>query len=153
LDIKKAALYIAQELRFSHQLGGLQRSIEQARGELKMLNMTITQKQPLITTLLKLQQNGVIDDDIIGLSKILDIGRMAKEWRPLSPRPIPKTDVGMGMNQGLNYNIFNWNYGFPIGLEQGKSSNPGNGGSSNPAGYSQPWWKLTKLSSPSIFFQ
>ena len=42
----------------------------------------------------------------------------------------------MGMNQGLNYNMFNWNYGFPIGLEQGKSSNPGNGGSSNPDGYS-----------------
>ena len=90
----------------------------------------------IITTLLKLQQNGVKDDDIIGLSKIIDIGRMAKEWRPSSPRPIPKTDVGMGMNQGLNYNMFNWNYGFPIGLEQGKSSNPGNGGSSNPDGYS-----------------
>ena len=40
----------------------------------------------------------------------------------------------MGMNQGLNYNMFNWNYGFPIGLEQGKSSSPGNGGSSNPDG-------------------
>jgi len=85
LDIKTAALYIAQELRFSRQLGGLQRSIEQARGELKMLNITITQKQPVITTLLKLQQNGVKDDDIIGLSKIIDIGRMTKEWRPSMP--------------------------------------------------------------------
>src|SRR5215831_11761319 len=71
LDIKTAALYIAQELRFSRQLGGLQRNIEQARGELKMLNVTITQKQPVITTLLKLQQNGVKDGDIIGLSKII----------------------------------------------------------------------------------
>ena len=85
MDIKTAVLYIAQELRFSRQLGGLQRSIEQAQGELKMLNMTITQKQPVITTLLKLQQNGVKDDDIIGLSKIIDIGRMAKEWRPSMP--------------------------------------------------------------------
>ena len=73
LDIKTAALYIAQGLRFSRQLGGLQRSIEQAQGELKKLNMTITQKQPVITTLLKLQQNGVKDDDIIGLSKIIEV--------------------------------------------------------------------------------
>src|SRR5215472_16582264 len=87
--------------------------------------MTITQKQPVITTLLKLHQNGVKDDDIIGLSKIIDISRMAKEWCP-SLYTLPKTDVGIGMNQGLNYNAFNWNYGFPIGLE------PGNNGNSNP---------------------
>ena len=51
MDIKTAALYVAQERRFSRQLGGLQRSIEQARGELEMLNITITQKQEAITVL------------------------------------------------------------------------------------------------------
>ena len=82
MDIKTAGLSVAQQLRMYRQFGGLQTQIQQAQGELKMLN---TQKQPIITTLLKLQQKGVKDDDIIGLSKILDLSRMAKEWDPLGP--------------------------------------------------------------------
>ena len=85
VDIRTTAINVAQELRLYRQFGGLQTQIQQAQGELKMLNMTIMQKQPVITTLLKLQQNGVKDDDIIGLSKILDLSRMAKEWNPLGP--------------------------------------------------------------------
>ena len=51
-DIKTAALYVAQEIRRLRHLGGLQKGIEQARGELKMLNITITQKQEAVTVLI-----------------------------------------------------------------------------------------------------
>ncbi|MGA9154129.1 MAG: hypothetical protein WBZ36_26400 [Candidatus Nitrosopolaris sp.] len=66
-DIKTAAICVATELRCVRQLGGIKRQIESAQGELKILDISITQKQPLIDTLLKLKQNGVKDDDIIGL--------------------------------------------------------------------------------------
>ena len=67
MDIKTAALYVAQERRFSRQLGGLQRSIEQARGELKMLNITITQKQEAVTVLIDLLNRGVTESQIVHL--------------------------------------------------------------------------------------
>jgi hypothetical protein len=77
-------------------LRGLQTQIQQAQGELKMLNISITQKQPVITTLLKLKQNGVKDDDIIGLSKIIDLSRMGREWTPFEPR----TGMSQNLEQG-----------------------------------------------------
>jgi hypothetical protein len=46
---QRLGLSVAHQLRMYRQLGGLQRSIEQARGELEMLNITITQKQEVIT--------------------------------------------------------------------------------------------------------
>jgi hypothetical protein len=58
------------------------RQIEVAQGELKMLDTSIKQNQRVVMTLLKLQQNGVKDDDIIGLSKIIDLSRMGREWTP-----------------------------------------------------------------------
>jgi hypothetical protein len=82
MDVKEAATFVAQELKLSQEFGGIQRQIEIAQGELKMLNISIAQKQPIVTTLLKLQQNGVKDDDIIGLSKMIDLSRMGREWIP-----------------------------------------------------------------------
>lgn len=96
LNFREAALYIAQELQLNRQFGGIQRQIEQAQGELKMLNITRGQKQEVITTLLKLQQNGVKDDDIIGLSKMIDLNRMGREWTG------PKTGLGQGNNGSNN---------------------------------------------------
>ena len=86
---------MAQELRLYRQFGGLDKSVKQLEGELKMLNISITQKQPMITTLVKLQdKNGVKDYDVIGLSKIIDLSRMGKEWTP--------TKTGLGQDNGNN---------------------------------------------------
>ncbi len=82
MDTKAAATCVAQELRLNRQFGDIQRQIEIAQGQLKMLNISIMQKQSVIDTLLKLKQNGVKDDDIIGLSKIIDLSRMGREWTP-----------------------------------------------------------------------
>jgi hypothetical protein len=65
-----------------------------------MLDISIKQKQPVIETLLKLQQNGVKDDDVIGLSKIIDLSRMGREWTPFGPR----TDMGLGQVNSPNGN-------------------------------------------------
>lgn len=65
MDIKTAGLSVAHQLRMYRRLGGLQRSIEQARGELKMLNITITQKQEAITVLTDLLNRGVTESQIV----------------------------------------------------------------------------------------
>jgi hypothetical protein len=82
LNLREAAILVSQELKLNRQFGGVERQLEMAQGQLKMLNITITEKQPLLTTLLKLYQNGVKDDDIIGLSKMIDLSRMGREWMP-----------------------------------------------------------------------
>ena len=90
VDIRTSGINLTRELRLFRLFGGLDKSVKQLEGELKMLNISITQKQPVITALLKLQQNGVKDDDIIGLSKIIDLSRMGKGWTG------PRTGLGQG---------------------------------------------------------
>jgi hypothetical protein len=85
MDIKSAAIYVAQELRFSRQLGGLRRQIEIAQGQLKMLNTISAQKEKALSILAKLQNKGISSDAIYGFSKILDLERMGREWNPLGP--------------------------------------------------------------------
>ena len=121
IDHKTAAVQIVQELRLYRQFGGLDKSVKQLEGELKMLNISITQKQPVITTLLKLKQNGVKDDDIIGLSKIIDLSRMGREWTPFGPR------TGMGMHQNPSVSM-----GMGQNPSMGQNPEQGNNGSNNP---------------------
>jgi hypothetical protein len=99
MDIKTAAIFVTEELRLNREFSGIQRQIEMAQGQLKMLNISITQRQPVITALLKLQHNGVKDDDIIGLSKIIDLSRMGREWTPFGSR------TGQGNGPNGNYNV------------------------------------------------
>ena len=61
------------------QLGGLQRSIEQARGELEMLNITITQKQEAVTVLTDLLNRGVTESQIVQLINFA--GEWNKYWQ------------------------------------------------------------------------
>jgi hypothetical protein len=123
-DINHAAIFVAQEIRLYRQFGSLDKSVKQLEGELKMLNISITQKQPVITTLLKLKQNGVKDDDIIALSKIIDLSRMGREWTPFGPR------TGMGMHQnpsmGQNPEQGNGNNGINPGSNNGGNGYGGN---------------------------
>jgi hypothetical protein len=60
-------------------LGGLQRSIEQARGEVEMLNITITQKQEAITVLIDLLNKGVTESQIVQLTNFA--GEWNKYWQ------------------------------------------------------------------------
>ncbi|MFY9870476.1 MAG: hypothetical protein WAK17_12205 [Candidatus Nitrosopolaris sp.] len=99
VDIRTSGINLTRELRLFRLFGGLDKSVKQLEGELKMLNISITQKQPVITALLKLQQNGVKDDDIIGLSKIIDLSRMGREWTPFGSR------TGQGNGPNGNYNV------------------------------------------------
>jgi hypothetical protein len=93
-DIKTAARYVAQEIRRLRQLGGLQRSIEQARGELKMLNITITQKQEAVTVLIDLLNRGVTESQIVQLINFA--GEWNKYWQS------SKTNVNGNLQQPAN---------------------------------------------------
>jgi hypothetical protein len=86
MDIKSAGVLVAQELRLNRQFGGIQRQIEIAQGQLKMLNTISAQKEKALSVLAELQNKGVSSDAIYGFSKILDLERMGREWNPLGPR-------------------------------------------------------------------
>ena len=79
MDIKTAGLSVAHQLRMYRQLGGLQRSIEQAQGELEMLNITITQKQEAVTVLTDLLNRGVTESQIVQLINFA--GEWNKYWQ------------------------------------------------------------------------
>ena len=79
MDIKTVGLSVAHQLRMYRQLGGLQRSIEQARGELEMLNITITQKQEAVTVLTDLLNRGVTESQIVQLINFA--GEWNKYWQ------------------------------------------------------------------------
>jgi hypothetical protein len=86
MDIKSAVVLVAQELRLNRQFGGIQRQIEIAQGQLKMLNTISAQKEKALSVLAELQNKGVSSDAIYGFSKILDLERMGREWAPLGPK-------------------------------------------------------------------
>jgi len=86
MDLRNAAIFLSQELRLNRQFGGIQRQIEIAQGQLKMLNTICAQKERGLSILADLQNKGVSSDAIYGFSKILDLERMGREWNPLGPR-------------------------------------------------------------------
>jgi hypothetical protein len=51
MDIKSAGLLVAQELRLNRQFGGIQRQIEMAQGQLKILNAISAQKEKALSIL------------------------------------------------------------------------------------------------------
>ena len=85
--------------------GGLQRQIEIAQGQLKMLDITCAQKERALSNLAELQKRGISMDvatyglskildlenkgvtmeEIHALSKIIDLKKMSREWNPPSP--------------------------------------------------------------------
>ena len=59
MDIKTAAVQIAQELRLYRQSEGIQKQIERANQELALVNMATIQKQQALTVLIDLLNRGV----------------------------------------------------------------------------------------------
>lgn len=82
IDINTATKLARQELFLNRQFGGIRKEIEMAQAQLQVLDMTITEKQKPLETLAELQNKGVSIDAIYGLSKILDLDRLGKEWTP-----------------------------------------------------------------------
>jgi len=80
IDFRMAAYRVAQELRSYRQFGGLQKSIQQMEQRLAMLTMFAMQKERALMVLMELQNRGVSLDEIHGLSKIIDLDRLGKEW-------------------------------------------------------------------------
>lgn len=80
MDSRTAAYRIAQELRSYRQFGGLQKSIQQMQERLAMLNMLAIQKERALMVLMELENRGVSLDEIYGLSKIIDLDKLDKEW-------------------------------------------------------------------------
>jgi len=76
MDLRTAYYRVAQDLRSYRQLG----SIEQAQQRLALLNMFTAQKERALMVLMELQNRGVSLNEIYGLSKILDLDRLGKEW-------------------------------------------------------------------------
>jgi hypothetical protein len=100
-DNKQAILYLIQQLRLNRAFGDVQRQIEIAQGQLKMLNTICAQKERGLSTLTELQNKGISLDAIYGLSKILDLERMGKEWNPLADNG-QKVGQNYSMNMGQN---------------------------------------------------
>ena len=80
IDFRMAAYRVTQELRSYRQFGGLQKSIQQMEQRLAMLTMFVMQKERALMILMELQNRGVSLDEIHGLSKIIDLDRLGKEW-------------------------------------------------------------------------
>jgi hypothetical protein len=83
MDLRTSAIFVGQELKLNRQFGGIQRQIEIAQGQLKMLNTISAQKERGLSILAALQNKGVSTDAIYGFSEILDLERMGREWNPL----------------------------------------------------------------------
>ena len=79
IDLKTAIHRVAQDLSSYRQLGGMEKSLEQKKGELQMLNTFIVNNQRAISTIIELQNHGVGIDQIYGASKFL-YEKFGKEW-------------------------------------------------------------------------
>ncbi|MGC2574651.1 MAG: hypothetical protein WA364_24320 [Candidatus Nitrosopolaris sp.] len=66
-------------LRFYQNIGGIEKELASVQQQLTMLNIFAVNKQQALMTLLRLQRLGVKEDEIYGLSKILDLSRLGKE--------------------------------------------------------------------------
>src|SRR5215831_12076715 len=79
IDHKTAIHRVAQDLSSYRQLGGMEKSLEQKKGELQMLNTFIVNNQRAISTIIELQNHGVGIDQIYRASKFL-YEKFGKEW-------------------------------------------------------------------------
>ena len=79
IDLKTAIHRVAQDLSSYLQLGGMEKSLEQKKGELQMLNSFIVNNQRAISTIIELQNHGVGIDQIYRVSKFL-YEKFGKEW-------------------------------------------------------------------------
>ena len=66
-------------LRFYQNNGGIEKELASVQQQLTMLNIFAVNKQQALMTLSRLQRLGVKEDEIYGLSKILDLSRLGKE--------------------------------------------------------------------------
>ena len=79
VDIRTAAINVAQELRLYHQSGGIQKQIERANQELTLINMATIQKQQALTVLIDLLNRGVTESQIVQLINFA--GEWNKYWQ------------------------------------------------------------------------
>jgi predicted RNase H-like nuclease (RuvC/YqgF family) len=89
MDIKSAAIFVAQELRLNRQMGGIERQIEIAQGQLKMLDTICAQKEKALSILADFQNKGVSSDE-----------RMGRDG--LGPDNGQKIGINMDQNIGQN---------------------------------------------------
>ncbi|MGA9149118.1 MAG: hypothetical protein WBZ36_00965, partial [Candidatus Nitrosopolaris sp.] len=72
LNLREAALYVAQELRLNRELGGMKKQIESANQELTFIEMATIQKQEALTVLTDLKKKGVTEQQIVQLINFAD---------------------------------------------------------------------------------
>jgi hypothetical protein len=112
ISVDVAAISVAQELRNYRHMGGLQKSISIAQDQLKILNITIAQKEKALSVLAELQKKGV---DIERLGRELDIAMRSQA-------------NGHRIQEG-------YSGGQNIGLGQGQASMIYNNGNNNPGNF------------------
>ena len=79
VDIRTAAINVAQELRLYRQSGGIQKQIERGNQELTLINMATIQKQQALTVLIDLLNRGVTESQIVQLINFA--GEWNKYWQ------------------------------------------------------------------------
>ena len=79
VDLKTAIHHVAQDLSSYRQLGGMEKTLEQKKGELQMLTIFITNNQRAISTIMELQNRGIGIDQIYVASKFL-CEKFGNEW-------------------------------------------------------------------------
>jgi hypothetical protein len=94
IDTRSAAYSLAKDLRSCRQLGGLQKSLQQAHQQFATLNLLNVQKQQAILALMTLQGWGVSLDEIYRLTKMIDFGKLGTVGQ------------GNGGNDGFNLKDF-----------------------------------------------
>ena len=72
-------MHIPATLRFYQNIGGIEKELASVQQQLTMLSIFAVNKQQALMTLLRLQRLGVKEDEIYGLSKILDLSNLGKE--------------------------------------------------------------------------
>ena len=83
MDPKGACYRVVQDLRFlTHQFRDIMRAIKQAQQALAILDAFTATKQRAVMTLMALESNGWTFEEIVGLSRILDLGKISrdKDW-------------------------------------------------------------------------
>ena len=98
IDVKTAAYNLTQELKLYRQFGGLDKSVKQLEGELKMLNISITQKQETLTVLTDLKNRGVTEQQIVQLVGFA--GEWSRYWSTTQPPNLQQP--GSNGNNGNN---------------------------------------------------
>jgi hypothetical protein len=74
VDLKTAALHVAQELRTYRQLGNMQKAFQQMQQIFEMMNTVATNKEQALSILMELQNRGIGLNQIQELSKSLAPG-------------------------------------------------------------------------------